>query len=451
MLAGALFVRGRASPVDYAAAQLGPRAKRAGELAAGIETLSYQFIANPSLNANLDAYGSSAEYYDINPWNTVFSDFLEGMRRAVPELRDAVFFDIDEPGKKPLTMTESMTRSGLAEIRSLVFSESERAGGRNVWNMAEPGAPGSVGTDPEFITLACARLVKRPRDGKNLGVLALLVDSERLARVVTGGSEEDEAPTSPKGAFSILVDDSMRIVIAPNSALAGKPLSAFVVEGLPLQADKSDPTRAAFRETRFADVSDASAAMVGRQPPGAPPRETRPGTLVYARIPESGWFIVTLIPWSSGEFILILFRLSLVLFALLLGLIAFLSISVSRSTSREELAAPDSDHAADSTDRHSEAGRQSREGEETTPGWFAALAPRERRILILLASGMSNKEIAASLQLREQTVKNYISAIYAAIGVQDRVSATLLVEHAGIAGRARGLREEMEIGRKKAI
>jgi len=70
------------------------------------------------------------------------------------------------------------------------------------------------------------------------------------------------------------------------------------------------------------------------------------------------------------------------------------------------------------------------EGSGAAPAWFRELAPRERSIVLLLAAGMSNKEIAAELGIAEQTVKNRLRPVYERLGVRDRVSAALIVSRA---------------------
>jgi len=54
------------------------------------------------------------------------------------------------------------------------------------------------------------------------------------------------------------------------------------------------------------------------------------------------------------------------------------------------------------------------------PDWFFKLNQREKQILKFLAKGCNNYDIASRLLIREQTVKNYISAIYDKIGIHDR-------------------------------
>jgi len=49
-----------------------------------------------------------------------------------------------------------------------------------------------------------------------------------------------------------------------------------------------------------------------------------------------------------------------------------------------------------------------------------ALTRREREVFSLIAPGCDNEQIAESLSLSEHTVRNYVSGIYAKLGVQDR-------------------------------
>ena len=51
----------------------------------------------------------------------------------------------------------------------------------------------------------------------------------------------------------------------------------------------------------------------------------------------------------------------------------------------------------------------------------ARLTPRQQQILRALLTGSTNREIAGQLDLREQTVKNQLSAIYGKLGVRNRL------------------------------
>ncbi len=54
-----------------------------------------------------------------------------------------------------------------------------------------------------------------------------------------------------------------------------------------------------------------------------------------------------------------------------------------------------------------------------------SLTKRELQLLIQIASGLSNKEIAISLDISERTVKNHISNIFKKIDVSDRTQAAV--------------------------
>jgi DNA-binding NarL/FixJ family response regulator len=64
-------------------------------------------------------------------------------------------------------------------------------------------------------------------------------------------------------------------------------------------------------------------------------------------------------------------------------------------------------------------------------GRIAALPPRERDVLLRLAEGRSNAEIARDLALSEGTVKGYVSSVLSSLGVRNRVEAALVAWEAG--------------------
>ncbi|MDF2720984.1 MAG: two component transcriptional regulator, LuxR family [Paenibacillus sp.] len=53
---------------------------------------------------------------------------------------------------------------------------------------------------------------------------------------------------------------------------------------------------------------------------------------------------------------------------------------------------------------------------------------REKKLILLMLEGHSNREIAGILFMSEGTVKNYISVIYQKIGTNDRAKALLLLQ-----------------------
>ena len=55
-----------------------------------------------------------------------------------------------------------------------------------------------------------------------------------------------------------------------------------------------------------------------------------------------------------------------------------------------------------------------------------SLTPREREILAAVTSGATNKAIAQQYGIKEQAVKNYLTAIYEKVGVSNRVALTVV-------------------------
>ncbi len=65
---------------------------------------------------------------------------------------------------------------------------------------------------------------------------------------------------------------------------------------------------------------------------------------------------------------------------------------------------------------------------------LAALTPRERELLALIAQGRDNAQIGAVLGLSDKTVRNHITSIFAKLEVENRPQAIVLARSAGLGG-----------------
>ncbi|MDH2387433.1 response regulator transcription factor [Streptomyces sp. HNM0663] len=63
---------------------------------------------------------------------------------------------------------------------------------------------------------------------------------------------------------------------------------------------------------------------------------------------------------------------------------------------------------------------------------LALLTPREREVLVLVAQGKSNRQVANSLGISEKTVKNHLSALFSKIGAADRTQAVVFGIRGGV-------------------
>ncbi len=80
------------------------------------------------------------------------------------------------------------------------------------------------------------------------------------------------------------------------------------------------------------------------------------------------------------------------------------------------------------------AAEHARRGPAAAPPWAARLTEREAEVLRLVATGLTNAEIAARMGVGPATVKTHVAAVLAKLDARDRTQAVILAYESGFVG-----------------
>ncbi|MCR4427595.1 MAG: LuxR C-terminal-related transcriptional regulator [Firmicutes bacterium] len=385
------------------------------------EDATFQFVANQDLNQLLTDCVASPDPYEIAPYSHTFSNFLEGYTFGYRGVFDAVFLDECNENRKALTMRESLPASFIKSLRnSEAYKSAIKADGKPTWTF-EPDCA-HTGIDCVMV----GRRIKGLFTESPLGVLIILIQADELARVVNDYLHDHFyfSVGTAKTNYTVVADGDGRIISAPlwenGSAdpLEGISYVQELYSGAVInRADGSFTTK----------INGEDVVAILRSIEGTDWRVFVPVSLagLFDKEADGGFSRAFPVSLTGG---LIAGALATAAIFMLLWPRRRLQVPpvVNASIARTQAETPGS------TEKEGSPSQEDLPRSRSRPEWKQQLSRKEMQVLILLSQGHSNKEIARTLCVAEQTVKNYVSSIYSKLDVHDRVQASLLAVSEGL-------------------
>lgn len=332
-----------------------------------IEDYGFQVLASSTLNKILSRYAQAKERYQITEWNTPFSEYLESLTGSDDFIYDAFFFPVPDTAKSALTMRENLSFSVKNILRSSNYvSALLQSKGKALWFATDKGL---------FLT----RLIRNLEDGMPIGALCFVIDVPNIIESVQkGGDLYNLCVVQDSGTILFDLNEASKKAYRNTSSLRVPQGTYSVRQGLP----RTIPCKEGFffsteysgfvsNAALLTDVS--SLYLVSIEHP-----------LIGMFLSEYTFLICVCSMFPIGAFFTVVFYLK----------------------KRPKAGSVQSSH-------------------NTLP---VNLSPQEYKICSLLVEGHTNKEIADKLNLKEQTIKNYLHRIYTKFGLSGRVAATLFIK-----------------------
>jgi DNA-binding NarL/FixJ family response regulator len=226
-------------------------------------------------------------------------------------------------------------------------------------------------------------------------------------------------PASPPHAH---VEDHIRVVVVEPRAILG----AGVREILDREADMEVVGYVATTEEAIAVVDEAAPDIVVVDVPSPTAEESDATRRLRKGAPESGFVVL-----GRDDDDASIVEAAEVGASAHVGSLAEpeeLVATIRRVAGGEDPLKDELITRPDLVERIVDGMRESIMGDRVQP---PAITPRELDVLVLVAAGKRNREVAESLGVSEQTVKNHLSTIFHKLGVPNRTHAVMYATRQG--------------------